>query len=80
MGLGIIKITKPALLDALRLPADTVIVGIDDREFFQSDEIAIKINHPGCPTFIEGGAIPRVVPKHIRHLAVPETIEFVGWQ
>lgn len=77
--LGIIKLTRDQLRQALGLPEDTGIVDASFDTYFSLDLIAVKVEHPALPLTRPGYAIPHVEALQKTTIHSVETSEFDCW-
>lgn len=74
-GQRIVKIDRTLLADVLCLPAGTRIIDVSGQMYFDTDNIAFKIEHDDFDPVEPGQAIPEICPQFRRN---PQT-EFVTW-
>jgi len=74
---AIIRVSRQLLIELLRLPAGTEIVGISDQVYFDTGDVAIKVEHPCfAPVETDGGTIPTKTPSYEVEDGV---VKFIGW-
>lgn len=83
MGLGIIEVSFEFLVQALRLPKDTVIIGVRETEHFTFNarprSIDLKVTHPDLPAVEKGALIRNVDPQFHETRYEHIDTEFVSW-
>lgn len=77
--LGIIKLTRDQLRQALGLPEGTTIVDASFDTYFSLDLITVKVEHPALPLTRPGYAIPHVEALQKTTIHSVETSEFDRW-
>jgi hypothetical protein len=72
----IVRVSRELLQEALHLPPGAIIKDISLQLFFDTDDVAIKIEHPDFTPVYPPSAIPTVRPM----LGVTQNVKFMGWQ
>lgn len=73
--MAVLRITHDLLIEALKLPAGTRILDISRDQFFLTDEVALKIEHPSLDSVPPGRPLPVVAPCYRK----THTVHFDGW-
>lgn len=76
---AILRISNACLVNLLKLPSDTKIIGVSGDMFFGTDETAIKVSHPELPNAAmvcrQDGAFPTLIPT----LTPRQTFDALEW-
>ena len=76
-NLGILRLSREALREALLLPKGTEILEVHND--LNTSDILLKIEHPDLLPNKEGSHICYIVPRYRTEIQSHSTVKFDGW-